>query len=112
MVRAGRLRASAGACTRTGDALQLMRVDDEPGVPGYLVVERPAGAVRNLRLPVNPAASCSFGSFIHAKYELATNSAAAKLRRGKQVLQIADVLQAGSAAMKDEVCETDKTLAC
>lgn len=88
--------------------LEIVRVDDEPIVPGDLVVERAPGGVRVVRLPVDPANPMGSCRTIHGMNELAADTPAARLRRSEKVLQVAGELKPGGATVIKVVREADE----
>lgn len=88
--------------------LKVVRVDDEPIVPGDLVVERTPGGVRVVRLPVDPANPMGSCRTIHGMNELAADTPAARLRRSEKVLQVAGELKPGGATVIKVVREADE----
>ena len=101
------VHASPVEATEAGRSLKLVRVDDEPAVLRNFVVERPGGAVGGLRLPVNSAASGSAGRRIDTLDQPASDAESAQALDGVQILQIADIVGTGGAAVKEVVREPD-----
>src|SRR5580692_5777062 len=85
---------------------QLVRVYDKSLVPCELVVERPAGCVAGLGLPVNAAAAGGLGRFINGQDQLPPDSLAAQARQREEVLQVAHLVQATGTAVQNEVHQT------
>ena len=88
-------------------SIEFVRVDDEPAVFRNPVVERPGSAVGSLRLPVNPTASRRAGRRVYPVDQPPPDAESTQALDGVQILQIADIVDPGRAAVKEEVREPD-----
>src|SRR5689334_10256133 len=72
-----------------------------------LVVERPAGLVGRLRVPVNPVATGIARGLIDRPDKLPADAEPSQPLGGKEILQIAHVLHSVGAAVEEVVHEAD-----
>lgn len=77
-----------------------MAVNDKPGMSGQLVVERAAGFIGCLRLPVDAARASQRGLLVNVVDEGLANSELAPCGGRKKILQIADRSKPGGGAVK------------
>lgn len=77
-----------------------MAVNDKPGMSGQLVIERAAGFVGCLRLPVDTTRASQRGLLVDVVDEGLSNSELAPCRGREKILQIADWAKPGGAAVK------------
>ena len=77
-----------------------MAVNDKPGMSGQLVVERAAGFVGCLRLPVDTTRASQRGLLVDVVDEGLANSKLAPCRGREKILQIADWAKPGGTAVK------------
>ena len=89
-------------------SIEFVRVDDEPAVFRNPVVERPGSAVGSPRLPVNPTASRGAGRRVYPFDQPPTDAESAQALDGVQILQVADIVDPGRAAVHEEVREPDE----
>ena len=80
-----------------------MAVNDKPGMPGQLVVERAAGFIGCLRLPVDAARASQRGLLVDVVNEGLANSELAPCGGREQILQITDWAKSGGAAVKQVI---------
>src|SRR4029079_8180189 len=74
---------------------------------GHLVVQRATRGIGYVREPVDAAASGGMRGRVYRFDELPADAPAAVARGGKQILQVADVVEPRRAAMKEEMHEGD-----
>lgn len=77
-----------------------MAVNDKPGMSGQLVVERAAGFVGCLRLPVHPTRASLHGLLVDVVDEGLANSKLAPCGGREKILQVAHWSKPGGAAVK------------
>ena len=87
--------------------LELVRVDDEPGVATDLVVQRASRSIGGMGMPVNAAAPRRACGVVDGTDETAPDAPASQVLRREKVLQVTDVVQTRGAAMKEIVNKTN-----
>src|SRR5271168_3865267 len=94
-------RRAARGCGKLPTPSKQLAIDDESGMLGDLVIERSRGEVGFVGLPVDARRSGEPCLLINPLDQRATDAFAARGLRGEQILQIAQRLDRGGAAVKE-----------
>lgn len=89
---------------------EFMRVDDKAKMLGELVIQCTPGSVRGLRLPVNARTPTVTGRLVHSLNQAAPDATPSNVFGREEILQVADIMQSGCAAMEHIVRETNEAV--